>query len=104
MNCARCSQTAAKDSRQKSFEWKSALPYVPSLLKASLAIVLGLLAYLGYRTAVWASFCKVRSVDVAGAIFIACPALKNISESVSEFVRNGLKIRVCILAIVGGDC
>ncbi|HEX8116237.1 MAG TPA: FtsQ-type POTRA domain-containing protein, partial [Pyrinomonadaceae bacterium] len=57
---------AAKDSRQKGFEWKSALPYVPSLLKVVLAVALGLLAYLGYRTAVSASFFKVRSVDVAG--------------------------------------
>jgi hypothetical protein len=59
--------SAAKDSRQKSFEWKSALPYVPALLKTVLAVALGLLAYLGYRTAVSASFFKVKSVDVAGA-------------------------------------
>ena len=57
---------ASKDSRQKSFTWKSALPYVPALFKAVLAVSLGLLAYLGYRTAVSASFFKVRTVDVAG--------------------------------------
>jgi hypothetical protein len=59
--------SAAKDSRQKSFEWKSALPYIPALLKTMLAVALGLLAYLGYRTAVSASFFKVKAVDVAGA-------------------------------------
>jgi cell division septal protein FtsQ len=58
---------ASKDSRQKGFEWKTALHYVPLLLKTVLAVALGLLAYLGYRTAVSASFFKVKSVDVAGA-------------------------------------
>ncbi|MET0621886.1 MAG: FtsQ-type POTRA domain-containing protein [Pyrinomonadaceae bacterium] len=58
---------ASKDARQQSLTWKSALPYVPAVLKAVLAVALGLLGYLGYRTAVSASFFKVRAVDVAGA-------------------------------------
>ena len=66
-NTRRARPAASKDSRQKSFEWKSALPYVPALLKTALAVALGLLAYLGYRTAVSASFFKVKAVDVAGA-------------------------------------
>ena len=57
----------AKGARQKSFEWKSVLSYVPLALKAVLAISLGLVAYVGYRTAVSASFFKVRAVDVDGA-------------------------------------
>ncbi len=65
-NTRRAPRAASKDSRQKGFEWKSALPYVPSVLKAVLAVALGLLAYLGYRTAVSTSFFKVRAVDVAG--------------------------------------
>jgi cell division septal protein FtsQ len=65
-NTRRAPRAASKDSRQKGFEWKSALPYVPAVLKVVLAVALGLLAYLGYRTAVSASFFKVRSVDVAG--------------------------------------
>lgn len=65
-NTRRAPRAASKDLRQKGFEWKSALPYVPSLLKTVLAVALGLLAYLGYRTAVSASFFKVRAVDVAG--------------------------------------
>ena len=56
-----------KGSRQKSFEWKSALPYVPSALKVLLAVSLGVLAFVGYRNAVAASFFKVKSVDVYGA-------------------------------------
>ena len=66
-NNRRARPAASKDSRQKGFEWKSALPYVPALLKTVLAVALGLLAYLGYRTAVSASFFKVKTVDVAGA-------------------------------------
>lgn len=66
-NNRRARPAASKDSRQKSFEWKSALPYVPALLKLVLAVALGLLAYVGYRTAVSASFFKVKSVDVSGA-------------------------------------
>jgi hypothetical protein len=66
-NTRKTRPAASKDSRQKSFEWKSALPYVPAVLKTVLAVVLGLLAFLGYRTAVSTSFFKVKSVDVAGA-------------------------------------
>jgi cell division septal protein FtsQ len=66
-NGRRARPAASKDSRQKGFEWKSALHYVPAVLKAVLAVALGLLAYLGYRTAVSTSFFKVRAVDVAGA-------------------------------------
>jgi len=64
---ARRAGASSKDSRQAGFNWKSALAYAPAVLKAVLAVSLGLLAYLGYRTAVSASFFKVRSVDVAGA-------------------------------------
>lgn len=63
----RKTRPASKDSRQKGFEWKSALTYVPAVLKTVLAVALGLLAYLGYRTAVSASFFDVKAVDVAGA-------------------------------------
>ena len=66
-NARRARPSSAKDARQKSFTWKTALPYVPTVLKAVLAVALGLLAYHGYRTAVSASFFKVRAVDVAGA-------------------------------------
>jgi cell division septal protein FtsQ len=64
---ARRGRAAAKDAGQKGFEWKSALAYAPVVLKAALAVTLGLLAYLGYRTAVSTSFFKVKAVDVAGA-------------------------------------
>jgi cell division septal protein FtsQ len=63
----RAKPAKASGARQKSFEWKSALPYVPLALKVVLAVALGVLAYVGYRTAVSASFFKVRAVDVEGA-------------------------------------
>ena len=66
-NSRKTRPAAQKDSRQKGFAWKSVLPYVPAVLKAVLAVCFGLLGYLGYRTAVSASFFKVRSVDVGGA-------------------------------------
>jgi cell division septal protein FtsQ len=56
-----------KDRRQKSFAWKSALVYFPLVLKVTLAVALGVLAFVGYRTAVSASFFKVKTVDVEGA-------------------------------------
>jgi cell division septal protein FtsQ len=63
----RAKPAPTKGARQKSFEWKSALPYVPLALKLLLAVSLGVLAFVGYRNAVAASFFKVRSVDVYGA-------------------------------------
>ncbi|HEX8285087.1 MAG TPA: FtsQ-type POTRA domain-containing protein [Pyrinomonadaceae bacterium] len=66
-NARKTRPSSSKDARQQSFTWKSALPYVPAVLKTTLAVALGLLAYLGYRTAVSASFFKVRAVDVAGS-------------------------------------
>jgi cell division septal protein FtsQ len=66
-NTGRARPAAQKAPRQKSFAWKSVLPYVPFALKTVLAVSIGLLAYVGYRTAVSASFFKVRTVDVGGA-------------------------------------
>jgi cell division septal protein FtsQ len=58
---------ASKPARQRSFAWKSALVYFPLVLKFVLAAALGVLAFVGYRAAVSASFFKVRTVDVDGA-------------------------------------
>ena len=58
---------AAKPARQRSFNWKSALIYFPAVLKLVLAASLGVLAFVGYRAAVSASFFRVRNVDVDGA-------------------------------------
>jgi cell division septal protein FtsQ len=63
----RTRSAAQKAAGQKGFEWKSVLSYAPIALKCLLAICLGLVAYVGYRTAVAATFFKVRDVDVEGA-------------------------------------
>ncbi len=47
--------------------WKAALAYLPLAIKIVLAVTLGLLAFVGYRTAASASFFQVKSVDVQGA-------------------------------------
>jgi cell division septal protein FtsQ len=62
----RSKPAAQKTPRRKSFAWKSALVYVPLVLKLVLAVSLGVLAFVGYRNAVSASFFKVRTVDVEG--------------------------------------
>jgi cell division protein FtsQ len=63
----RSKPAAQAKPRQKSFEWKAALRYVPLVLKLTLAVSLGVLAFVGYRAAVSASFFKVKTVDVDGA-------------------------------------
>jgi len=62
----RAKPATEKGARQKSFDWKAALTYVPLALKVLLAVSLGVLAFVGYRNAVAASFFKVRAVDVYG--------------------------------------
>jgi cell division septal protein FtsQ len=57
----------ARPARQLGFTWKSALAYFPAVLKLVLAVSLGVLAFVGYRAAVSASFFKVKTVDVDGA-------------------------------------
>ncbi|HZT59412.1 MAG TPA: hypothetical protein VFA21_12450, partial [Pyrinomonadaceae bacterium] len=57
----RSKPAAQAKPRQKSFEWKTALRYVPLVLKLTLAVSLGVLAFVGYRAAVSASFFKVRN-------------------------------------------
>ncbi|HEU4597458.1 MAG TPA: FtsQ-type POTRA domain-containing protein [Pyrinomonadaceae bacterium] len=68
-------QTAARRGpRQQTLKrargggaWKAALAYFPLAIKIVLAVTLGVLAFVGYRTAASASFFQVRSVDVQGA-------------------------------------
>lgn len=83
----RARAASPKDARQKSFAWKSALSYVPAALKLVLAISLGLLAFVGYRTAVSASFFKVKTVDVEGA---TRASRENIRAAVLRFSNAGV--------------
>lgn len=54
-------------ARAKGGGWKALLVYLPSLIKLALAVTLGVLAFVGYRTAASASFFQVKTVDVQGA-------------------------------------
>jgi cell division septal protein FtsQ len=62
---ARPQQQTLKGARGGA--WKAALGYLPLAIKVALAVTLGLLAFVGYRTAASASFFQVRNVDVQGA-------------------------------------
>ena len=53
--------------RAKGGALKAALAYFPLAFKIVLAVTLGWLAFVGYRTAASASFFQVKSVDVQGA-------------------------------------
>lgn len=59
-------RSSSAASRQTEFSWKSALRFAPLLAKLSLAVIVGLLAFYGYRTAASASFFRVKTVDVEG--------------------------------------
>ncbi len=54
-------------SRAKGGALKAALAYFPLAIKIVLAVTLGVLAFVGYRTAASASFFQVKTVDVQGA-------------------------------------
>ena len=54
-------------TRARGGGWKAALVYFPSAIKLLLAVILGVLAFVGYRTAASASFFQVKTVDVQGA-------------------------------------
>ena len=53
--------------RAKGGALQAALAYFPLAIKIVLAVTLGWLAFVGYRTAASASFFQVRNVDVQGA-------------------------------------
>ncbi len=83
----RARPAVSRDARQKSFTWKSALHYVPAALKLVLAISLGVLAFVGYRSAVSASFFKVKTVDVEGA---TRASREDIRAAVLRFSNTGV--------------
>ncbi|MCA1591574.1 MAG: FtsQ-type POTRA domain-containing protein [Acidobacteria bacterium] len=62
----RRARASSAPSRPKGVDWKKVLRYVPLAAKLSLAIIVGVLVFAGYRAAAAASFFQVRSVDVEG--------------------------------------
>ncbi len=72
---SKAAQTPARRARPQQQQlkraqggaFKAALVYLPLAFKIVLAVTLGWLAFVGYRTAASASFFQVRNVDVQGA-------------------------------------
>lgn len=56
----------AQQPRARRGSWRKVLPYVPLLMKITLAIIAGVLVFAGYRMVATASFFQLRSVDVSG--------------------------------------
>ena len=67
----------------KSFAWKRALRFVPLFAKLLLAITLGVLAFVGYRTAASASFFQVKTIDVEGATNASRDEIKEVAASIA---------------------
>ena len=67
-NKPRSSSVSQKSSRRRDSgeRLRSLLTYVPSALKVTLAIVLGVVIFLGYRAAASASFFELRKVETGG--------------------------------------
>lgn len=69
-------------SRSKASGWRKSLPYLPLAGKITVAVIVGILLFVGYRTAASASFFQVRSVDVSGTSRVS-------TEEVRDIVRSG---------------
>jgi cell division septal protein FtsQ len=56
----------ASASRAKTTGWRKGLAYLPLVGKITLAVIIGVLLFTGYRAAASASFFQARNVDVSG--------------------------------------
>ncbi|HUQ33813.1 MAG TPA: FtsQ-type POTRA domain-containing protein [Pyrinomonadaceae bacterium] len=61
----------ASTSRAKTSGWRKSLPYLPLAGKITVAVVIGILLFAGYRAAASASFFHARSVDVSGTVRVS---------------------------------
>jgi cell division septal protein FtsQ len=68
----------ASASRAKTKGWRKALAYLPLIGKITLAVVIGVLLFTGYRAAASASFFQARNVDVSGAARASKDEIKTI--------------------------
>lgn len=57
---------SASASRAKTNGWRKGLVYLPLAGKITLAVIIGVLLFTGYRAAASASFFQARNVDVSG--------------------------------------
>lgn len=70
-------------SRAKAKGWRKGLAYLPLAGKITLAVIIGVLLFTGYRAAASASFFQARNVDVSGTSRVS-------ADEVAAIVRNGV--------------
>jgi cell division protein FtsQ len=73
----------ASVSRAKTKGWRKGLAYLPLVGKITLAVIIGVLLFTGYRAAASASFFQVRNVDVSGTSRAS-------SEEIKAIVLSGV--------------
>lgn len=70
-------------SRANTKGWRKGLAYLPLAGKITLAVIIGVLLFTGYRAAASASFFQARNVDVSGTSRVS-------ADEVATIVRNGV--------------
>ena len=73
---------AGASSRGKTSGWRTLLAYLPIAGKVTLAVIVGILLFAGYRAAASAAFFQARTVDVSGTSRASADEIRTI-------VRNG---------------
>jgi cell division septal protein FtsQ len=68
----------ASTSRAKTTGWRKGLAYLPLAGKITLAVIIGILLFTGYRAAASASFFQARNVDVSGTSHVSSDEVKAI--------------------------
>lgn len=68
----------ASPSRAKTKGWRKGLAYLPLAGKITLAVIIGVLLFTGYRAAASASFFQARNVDVSGTSHVSADEVKAI--------------------------
>jgi cell division protein FtsQ len=76
-------RAGASSSRAKASGWRKVLVYLPLAGKITLAVIVGLLLFAGYRAAASASFFQARNVDVSGTTRVN-------ADEVRAIVRKGV--------------
>jgi cell division protein FtsQ len=71
----------ANASRAKTSGWRKFLVYLPLAGKITVAVIVGVLLFAGYRAAASASFFQVRNVDVSGTARVSPDEIRAIVRS-----------------------
>lgn len=75
-------ERGSSTSRTKANGWRKGLAYLPLAGKITLAVIVGILLFTGYRAAASASFFQARNVDVSGTSVSR-------ADEIAAIVRSG---------------